>query len=122
MMDEVLTVMEDDHKLSADNMAFGMGGGLLQQVNRDTQRFAFKCCSITVNGEERDVSKKPATDNTKQSKGGKLSLIRDGWHFRTVRYNPGLQDFLEPVFENGTLLREQSFDDVRKLSAKAYGH
>jgi nicotinamide phosphoribosyltransferase len=25
-----------------DNIAFGMGGGLLQQVNRDTLRFAMK--------------------------------------------------------------------------------
>ena len=28
---------------SGDNVAFGMGGGLLQKVDRDTQKFAFKC-------------------------------------------------------------------------------
>ncbi len=27
---------------SADNITFGMGGALLQQLNRDTQQFAFK--------------------------------------------------------------------------------
>ena len=40
---------------SADNIAFGMGGALLQQIDRDTQKFAMKCSSITVNGEDREV-------------------------------------------------------------------
>ena len=35
---------------SADNIAFGMGGALLQIVNRDTQKFAMKCSSARVNG------------------------------------------------------------------------
>ena len=33
---------------SADNLAFGMGGALLQRLDRDTQRFAFKCSEVTV--------------------------------------------------------------------------
>ena len=44
---------------SADNITFGMGGALLQQLNRDTQQFAFKCSNVTVNGEDRDVFKDP---------------------------------------------------------------
>src|SRR5215472_16597901 len=32
---------------SADNITFGMGGALLQQLNRDTQKFAFKCSNVT---------------------------------------------------------------------------
>ena len=35
---------------SIENIAFGMGGALLQKVDRDTQKFAFKCSSITING------------------------------------------------------------------------
>jgi len=38
------------HGYSADNIAFGQGGALLQQVNRDTQRFAMKCSAVQVNG------------------------------------------------------------------------
>ncbi len=45
---------------SAANLIFGMGGALLQKVNRDTQKFAFKCSSATVNGELRDVFKEPS--------------------------------------------------------------
>ncbi len=31
------------HGWSAENIGFGSGGGLLQKLNRDTQKFAFKC-------------------------------------------------------------------------------
>ena len=62
---------------SAANLIFGMGGALLQKVNRDTQNFAFKCSAATiVNGELRDVFKEPATDPGKDSKRGKLALVR----------------------------------------------
>jgi nicotinic acid phosphoribosyltransferase len=33
-----LEVMTGKYKFSAENFIFGMGGGLLQKVNRDTQR------------------------------------------------------------------------------------
>ena len=35
---------------SADNIAFGSGGALLQKLNRDTQKCAFKCSYAVVNG------------------------------------------------------------------------
>src|SRR5260370_32467291 len=35
---------------SADNLAFGIGGALLQQLNRATQKFALKCSSAQING------------------------------------------------------------------------
>jgi nicotinic acid phosphoribosyltransferase len=37
---------------SADNILFGTGGALLQKVNRDTQKVAFKCSNIVVKGED----------------------------------------------------------------------
>ena len=55
---EILDMMVEEG-FSAENIVFGMGGALLQKVDRDTQKFAFKCCSITINGEERDVQKHP---------------------------------------------------------------
>jgi nicotinamide phosphoribosyltransferase len=47
-----------EEKFSVENIAFGMGGALLQKVDRDTQKFAFKCSHIVINGEEVDVRKK----------------------------------------------------------------
>jgi nicotinamide phosphoribosyltransferase len=65
---------------SADNVAFGCGGALLQRLHRDTCGFAFKCSSIVVDGIERDVWKDPVTDRGKRSKAGRLdarSELRD---------------------------------------------
>lgn len=56
---------------SADNIAFGQGGALLQQLNRDTCKFAMKCSAIRVNGEWRDVYKDPIGDSGKKSKRGR---------------------------------------------------
>ena len=35
---------------AADNLAFGSGGALLQKLNRDTQKCAFKCSSLMKAG------------------------------------------------------------------------
>lgn len=108
---------------SADNLAFGSGGGLLQQVNRDTQRFAFKCSAIQVGGEWRDVWKQPATDVTKASKRGRLTLYqyRDGRYETAPRDDWGMrgaaQDVLGTVFEDGALVRVQTFADIRARAA-----
>jgi len=59
---------------AADNIVFGSGGALLQKVNRDTFKCAFKCSEITVNGTSREVFKDPITDSGKASKKGRLTL------------------------------------------------
>ena len=62
---------------SAQNVAFGMGGGLLQKVNRDTMSFATKLSHITdIDGMERDIIKTPKTDDGKTSHPGKLFVGR----------------------------------------------
>lgn len=103
---------------SADNIAFGMGGGLLQQCNRDTLRFAFKCSSITVDGIERDVYKKPITDPGKNSKRGRLKLVRiEGAHgavYTTEKEgDSNRKDLLSTVFEAGMRWNRQTFSDIR---------
>lgn len=39
------------NKWSADNIVFGTGGALLQKLDRDTQKCAFKCSHVVINGE-----------------------------------------------------------------------
>jgi nicotinamide phosphoribosyltransferase len=103
---------------AAENVAFGMGGALLQQLNRDTQRFAIKCSSITVDGVERDVWKETKTDTSKASKRGRLVLgkVGPGYDFVTVKAEPGLiySDQLKTVYENGELISDQTVDEIRK--------
>jgi nicotinamide phosphoribosyltransferase len=105
-------------RLSAENIAFGMGGELLQKVNRDTLKFAMKASAICINGQWSDVYKDPATDPGKASKKGRLALIEgaDGKGFQTVREEAlaqGQKNLLEPVFANGKLLRDQTLVDIR---------
>ncbi len=102
---------------SADNLAFGSGGGLLQKLNRDTQRFAFKCSSAIINGQHRDVYKQPITDNGKKSKAGRLKLVRQdaspGASFTTVPESDPRPDQLRFVFRNGEILIDQTFAEIR---------
>lgn len=103
---------------SADNIAFGMGGGLLQMVNRDTQKFAMKCSAMYINGEWHDVYKDPVTDTGKRSKKGRLVLTRENGKWETVRANTGHDwaDNLATVFMNGKILKEYTFDEIREAS------
>lgn len=115
MLDLILVMMQS-RGWSADNIAFGSGGGLLQKINRDTQKFAFKCASATIGDEERDVFKQPVTDNGKKSKAGRMKLIHDGTNYVTVPESSEGEDVLQFVFRNGKLLIDQSFAEIRKRS------
>lgn len=104
------------HGYSASNIAFGSGGGLLQIVNRDTLRFAYKCNRAIVNGKEIEVFKDPITDNGKKSKAGKLDLIKQNGQFVTINGDAGENSVLKTVFENGKILVKYTLDEVRKTS------
>lgn len=54
---EAILAAMDEAGFAADNIVFGMGGALLQQINRDTQRFAMKCSAIRLGDEWHDVRK-----------------------------------------------------------------
>ena len=107
---------------SADNVSFGSGGALLQQVNRDTLKFAMKCSSIKVrvDGElvERDVFKDPVTDHGKRSKRGRVDLFRkpNGEYYSSIP--DGNTSELSTVFLNGELVKEYTFDEIRANSRK----
>ena len=115
------------HGWSADNIAFGMGGGLLQQLDRDTQNFALKCSSACINGTWVDVQKDPITDSGKRSKKGRIELWESGGEYQSSVAQPkgwtdqGLEwkPVLQKVFENGNLYNEISFSDVRANANRA---
>jgi nicotinamide phosphoribosyltransferase len=116
------------HGYSADNVAFGQGGALLQIVNRDDQRFAMKCSAVKVNGVWRDVFKDPVTDPQKRSKAGRLALMKKDDEYRTVCEGEaaqieaianGFTQAMRVVFEDGTLLMEDSFKSIRERADEA---
>lgn len=112
---EILEKLKE-HQWSAENLIFGTGGALLQKLDRDTQKCAFKCSHIVVDGEQRDIWKCPKTDVTKASKKGKLTLQKnDEGKFITVQEGMGdeSKDLLVTVFENGRLLVDYTLCDIR---------
>lgn len=105
---------------SADNIAFGQGGALLQQVNRDTLKFAMKCSAAFIDGAWVDVYKDPVTDSGKRSKRGRLQLIQDqDGGYQTVTYSDSRvdQDMLRVVYKDGELFNQTTFQQVRDRAA-----
>eukprot|EP00408_Alexandrium_pacificum_P066149 CAMPEP_0171169642 /NCGR_PEP_ID=MMETSP0790-20130122/8315_1 /TAXON_ID=2925 /ORGANISM="Alexandrium catenella, Strain OF101" /LENGTH=525 /DNA_ID=CAMNT_0011634487 /DNA_START=83 /DNA_END=1660 /DNA_ORIENTATION=- len=139
---EILQTLSD-HKIAAENVNFGSGGALLQRLDRDTFKCAFKCSEITINGATRPVFKDPVTDPGKASKKGRLTLqkaadttyeesevyrsssssgipggagsIHKNGDFITVADGKGdpAKDLLVEVFRNGEILVEYTLDDIR---------
>lgn len=109
-------------KQSADNISFGMGANLLQNLDRDTFKFACKCSAVFKDNEWQDVFKNPITDPGKMSKKGKLALIKENDSYKTIREEElnGRKNLLIPVFSNGELLIDYNFSDIRRRSMEKF--
>ena len=97
---------------AAQNIIFGMGGGLHTAVNRDTQRNAFKCSAQFRDGKWHDIFKNPL-DSSKKSKTGRFKLIKDNNSFKTVPIDADGDDYLKTVFRDGELLIDEKFSDIK---------
>ncbi len=109
---------------SADNIAFGMGGGLLQAWNRDSLKYAMKASAIRVNeGDWVGFSKDPVTDHGKRSKEGRLGLVYEcgigSCGFRTLPEEVANErgNLLRTVFKNGKILVEDTFQAIRERAS-----
>lgn len=125
---EILDMMVEEG-FSVENIAFGMGGALLQKVDRDTQKFAFKCSSIVIDGEEIEVRKNPIEINErgervtsfKKSKGGRLKLSHgyssesNKIELMTIEHSHDeVNDELVEVFLDGYIQKEWTFEEIRE--------
>ena len=97
---------------AAENIIFGMGGGLHTAVNRDTQRNAFKCSAQLRDGKWHDIFKNPL-DPSKKSKTGRFKLVTQDNSFKTVSIEEDGEDYLRTVFRNGELLVDDKFSDIK---------
>ena len=120
--DEVKQILERLTKngISTDNIAFGMGNNLLQELTRDTLNFSMKCSEITIAGQSRDVFKESPG---KKSKKGRLALVRRDGKYKTIREDQLItgshgkeKNNLTPVFRDGELLLDESLDQIRERS------
>lgn len=124
-MKDILDILEEAG-YSSENIAFGSGGWLMQQHDRDTQGWAVKCSSITLRDDkgdyDMDVFKDPITAPEKVSKKGKVTTFKNkatGVIFvGQVGDEPceACFDMLNTVYENGKIIKEFSMAEVRANS------
>ncbi|MBO6123885.1 MAG: nicotinate phosphoribosyltransferase [Methanobrevibacter sp.] len=102
---------------AAQNIIFGMGGGLHTAVNRDTQRNAFKCSAQLRDGEWHDIFKNPL-DSSKKSKTGRFKLVNVNNSFKTLPIDSERDDILQTVFRNGELTVDDKFCEIKNRALK----
>lgn len=104
---------------SADNIAFGCGGSLLQTHNRDEFKFAMKTSAVDIDKTWHYVNKDPITDPGKASKKGLLTVIKDiNGEFKTVdiiydSYDP-INEVMRVVYFNGKMVIEEDLQTIRE--------
>lgn len=106
---------------SLENIAFGMGGGLLQAWDRDTLKYAMKASAIRTNDDAWvGFSKSPITDPGKNSKEGRLGLVYEcgigscNYHTVPEKIADKKGNILQSVYFNGELLNETTFEEIRE--------
>jgi nicotinamide phosphoribosyltransferase len=107
---------------SLDNIAFGMGGGLLQQCTRDTFKFAQKASAAMVDGKWMDVMKDPVTDPGKRSKAGRFVVVPQGdGQYISAQMGTGFdwQDILVKVYAGGLIAPPVDFATIRARANSA---
>jgi nicotinamide phosphoribosyltransferase len=108
-------------KLSPFNAIFGIGSYTYEYVTRDTYGFAMKATAVVRGGRLVPIFKSPKTDNTAESKKSRVGIpcVYQGGDGRfSVKDNCHPEDLdccaFRKVFEDGKLLVDPKFDEIRK--------
>jgi len=109
---------------SISNLAFGSGGGLLQKVNRDTQKWAYKTNALMKDGTWVGISKDPIGDPGKRSKAGLVDTIRKPNGEISWALVPDGLDFhpdsiMNTVLDHGNILFHNTLAECRQRIAIA---
>jgi nicotinic acid phosphoribosyltransferase len=103
-----------------------MGGALLQEPTRDTQKFAMKASNAFVNKKNVEVYKDPVHDSGKSSKKGFQFLLRNKktesirtlnakeYYARPFHQVMDEDLLLEIVYLNGRICRDDTFETIRE--------
>lgn len=107
---------------SAENISFGMGSGLLQKVNRGTVSFTMRAtAAMGENGQWRELGRRRAHAQVNSTGAGRVAAIADGIDVVSVPHSEldGRENIFQPVWENGELLVDWTFDEVRERATIA---
>lgn len=99
----------------ASNVAFGMGGKLLQVCNRDTLKFAMKASWVEVDGVGRDVWKEPVGDTSKASKRGRVDtkIVGEVDGICAGHESGSALSALQTVYRDGARFNRTTLNEVR---------
>lgn len=107
------------HGWSAENIAFGMGGALLQAVTRDDLSFAMKGSASSNDGGKTwtGFSKDPITQSSKKSKAGRLAVYNVHGEFKTIDEGTApfdsAKNYLQDTWVDGKLLIDPTLKEIR---------
>lgn len=106
-----------DKGFASTNIVYGIGSFTYQYATRDTDGFAVKATFARVNGQDREIFKAPKTDDgTKKSAKGLTAVFKKGNNFflkDQTTWEEVKNCAFENVFENGKLLIDRSFAEIR---------
>lgn len=113
----------EEKGFAATNLVLGVGSYTYQYRTRDSLGFAMKATWCQVNGEPREIFKSPKTDNgMKKSLKGLIRVDLDDNGVYHATDGVSLEDerggCLETVFEDGKLMKEVSFKEIRARLCK----
>lgn len=103
---------------ASTNVVLGIGSFTYQYNTRDTFGFAMKATYVEINGKGRAIFKNPITDDgTKKSAKGLIQLFTENGKV-TFKDECSLEEenegLLQTIFEDGTLVKEQSLQEIRE--------
>jgi nicotinamide phosphoribosyltransferase len=101
---------------ASSNIVFGVGSYSMNYNTRDTFSGAIKATSCLIDGQRFDIYKSPKTDSSKKSPKGLLrveKLEKDYILFDEQTEEQEELGLLETVFENGILVKDISFEEIR---------
>lgn len=114
---------------ASSNIVLGVGSYTYNMNTRDTFGFALKATYGIVNDKELLLYKDPITDDgTKKSQKGMVALYKDSNGqiqyednlYRNDKLEHEATDLLKPVFEDGKLLIDYNFDQIRENINKQF--
>ncbi|XZN14522.1 nicotinate phosphoribosyltransferase (plasmid) [Clostridium perfringens] len=103
---------------SAENLVIGVGG-ILRNHTRDTLGAAFKATCVKRKSKEwMPIMKDPVTDKKKKSYCGFIGVEKREKGYKTLPIKEIKNNELVTVFENGKLIKDYSWDDIKDRYSK----
>ena len=104
--------------MAACNLVLGVGSFTYQFKSRDSLGFAVKATACKINGELKEIFKQPKTDDgTKNSLKGLITIYEENGTYVAkdcVSEAEEMTGALEPVFVNGSLVKDYSLSEIRE--------